>query len=189
MKTLKTTLLSAALMLTAIAASAGTYDFSYTFDGANTQDGNPLVVTGSFTGVQSGTDITDIANVHVFTNGVEFSGPLYAEAWNDTTSSWDGAIPAVVSTDVTKNNFIFADTDVSTDLNASNFFWIDGGQALAINFNQSDASNNALFGYESASASRWSVVAAAPVPEPGSYALLIAGLAAIGTCVSHRRNG
>lgn len=182
MKPLKAALCSAALALTSFAAQATTFDFTYLFDSLSTGDGNPLTVTGKFTGDQVGDIISNIANVQVSINGTAFSGPLFTEAWNDTTGNWDSSITPVISTNVTKNNFVIADVDVSTNPSAvSNYVYFTGGQAGAITFNHTDALNNPLSGFETASSVKWSVQAETPaVPEPSTYAMLLAGLGLMG---------
>jgi hypothetical protein len=186
MNILKATLISASLALTPLAANADSFNFSYSFNPFNTGDGNPLAVTGSLTGDLSDSFISNISNVQVSLNGVAFSGPLFVEASN-AGGNWDNSIAPVLSTDATQNNFIFADADVANNpFDASNYFWMTGGQVLAINFNASDANGNAPFGFENTVNSSWSLVAA-PVPEPESYAMLLAGLGLLGGIARRRR--
>jgi hypothetical protein len=182
---LKKLVISTALALAPFAASAATFDFSYTFDPNNTGDGNPLTVTGSLTGTLVGSFINNVANVQVAMNGTSFNGPLIAEAWNNTTQAWDNTLAPVVSTNAAANNFIFADTDVAVNPAPSNYLYFTGGQIAAINFNLTDVNGNAQSGFETANAQSWSLVAV-PVPEPSSYALLLAGLGLV-TLVARRR--
>jgi hypothetical protein len=178
MKLLKTLALSAALALTSAAASAETFNFSYTFSDAS-------VLSGSLTGVLNGLFIDDVSNIHVSLNGNEFTGaPLYAAAWDAVAQTWSASAP-VVSTNASLNNFIFADANVPTDFGVSNYFYFtndstNGTQVFANNLNTGDI---ALDG-PTATAS-WSI-AAAPVPEPESYALMLAGLGILGTMVRRR---
>ncbi len=186
MKNLKTTLAAAALTLISLSASATTFNFSYSFDPADTGDGNPVVLTGSFSGTQLGALITGIANFQVSLNGAAFSGPLQVEAWNYTTSNWDPATTPVISTDVAQTNFVVADADVSTNpAGVSNYFYISGGQAVAVTFNMTDAGNNPLEGVGTASNANWSVTA---VPEPANAALLMAGLGVVGLLARRRQS-
>lgn len=187
MNILKAALISASLALTPLAANADSFNFSYSFNANNTGDGNPLVVTGSLIGTQSGSFINNVSNVQVFLNGVAFAGPLLVEAWNTTTGNWDNTIAPVISTVATQNNFVFADADVANNpYDASNYFYMTGGQTLAINFNGSDANGNAPFGYEPTVPTSWTLVAA-PVPEPETYAMLLAGLGLLGGVARRRK--
>ena len=186
MKFLKTGLL-AALALASFAANAGTYNFSYSFDPNSTGDGNPLVVTGSLSGDLVGSFLQNVSDVQVALNGVAFNGaPLFAEGFNATTGLADNTVAPVISTDASQNNFIFADVDVATNpTGASNYFFISGGQTFAINFNTSDVSGNPISGYENTVNSSWNLVAA-PVPEPESYAMILAGLGLVGAIARRR---
>ncbi len=185
MTSLKTRLAAGLLALVSLSASATTFDFSYSFDPANTGDGNPVVLSGSFDGTQAGSLFTGISNFQIALNGTAFSGPLQVEAWNNATSNWDALIAPVISTDVTQANFIVADADVSTNpAGVSNYFYVLGGQAVAITFNVTDAGGNPLEGVETASNASWDVSA---VPEPANTALLMAGLGLLGALARRRK--
>ena len=187
MKNLTTCLCAAALALASFAANATTFDFSYSFDKNNTGDGNAVVLTGSFTGTQVGDLITDISGVQMALNGIAFSGPLLVESMNSATGNWDASLAPVISTDVTQSNFIFADADVANNPGGvSNYFYMVGGQAFAVTLNTTDVNSNPLSGFETANSASWTVTAA--VPEPSTYALMLAGLASIGLLVQRRRS-
>ena len=191
---------AAALAVASVSAHATTFNFSYTFNPTLssadvTNDNNPVVVNGSFTGALVGSSITDIANVQVALNGLSFSGPLFVSAWNAGTANWDDSIAPVISlTDVSKDNFVFADTDVATNPGGvSNYFYVTGSSvdlantgAGAITFNATDATGNALSGFSSTvNPAAFAVTAA--VPEPESYALAMIGLGIFGFGFLRRR--
>ncbi len=172
MNILKTAMFSAALALTSFAASADVYNFSYTFSDSS-------VITGSLSGTLDGSFIDNVSNVNVSFNGTEFSGsPLFAAAWNTTTGTWDNTIAPVISTNAALNNFIFADANVPTDFGVSNYFYFFndptlGHEAFAVNENTGDID------LDNPTNGSW-VLTAAEVPEPGSCALLLAGLGLLG---------
>jgi len=177
MKLLKTIVLSTALARAPLAAHAEVFNFSYSFDPANTTDSTALAVTGSFSGDLVGSFISNISNISVFLNGQAFTGPLVAEELDSSGNVI--AAPVQVSFNMGSNSFAFFNTtDPST---ASNFLAIAGGFISAVNTNQ--AGNN--FGFETADGAKWTL-ATVPVPEPSSYALLLAGLALM-TMVARRR--
>lgn len=162
--------------LLAASAHATTFNFSYSFDPANTGNGEPVVITGSFDGTAVGDLISDISNASLWINGTAFTGPLTISGIDTATGSPSGS--AVVSLDATQANFAFADDGLN------NFFTIAGGQAFAVDYNLTDSLGNAISGAEAASNASWAVAA---VPEPASYALLAAGLFVIGAATQRRR--
>lgn len=185
MNILKTLTLAASisLSLSSFAVHADAYNFSYTFT-------DNSVLTGSLSGTLIGSLINDISNVHVNFNGNDFSGAkLFSAAWNTTTENWDNTTAAVISTNGALNNFIIADTNVPSDLNTSNYFFFVndpngiGREVFATNLNSGDIA------YETPANASWTLSAiTAPVPEPGIYAMLLAGLAFL-FAYARRRQG
>ncbi len=184
MKIFKTMILAASVSLgiCSFAANADTFNFSYTFS-------DNTVLTGSLSGIQNGSFIDNISNVHVNFNGTDFSGVnLFSAAWNTTTEDWDNTQAAVISTNGALNNFIIADTNVPTDLNTSNyFFFINdangiGREVFASNLNNGDIAD------DTPPNASWTLTAVTvPVPEPETYAMLLAGLTTVSLIARRRR--
>ena len=154
-------------LLAGTAAHAETFDFSYTFD-------NGALVTGSLEGSLVGDTVQNISDIHLALNGTAFTGTLNAAGFNSDTGLLDR--PAVVSTDVTKNNFLFADADVA-GMNAglfNNFFEVTAAiGAFAGNANvlvDNSASDFVANG-------SWKL---APVPLPAGLLLFTSGLGLFG---------
>jgi len=98
-----------------------TFDFTYTFPDRN------RMVTGSFTGDLTGDVVNNIANVRVFFDGVEMPGPIYTAKYNSSGVPNYWLNGAVVSFDVTKNNFIFANGDLTKGGGFNSYFFILDG--------------------------------------------------------------
>src|SRR3984885_7995155 len=146
---------AAALLGASAAASASTFDFSYTFT-----DGQE--VTGDFTGTTTngGQSVTNISNIQVQLNGIAFApvttggvtfgnATLQANTWNPSLVAFDDTTPVTVYANGALNNFVFSDVDAATNTSPDyEFAYINDGtnnlfQAVAANFLQHDAFSTA----------------------------------------------
>jgi hypothetical protein len=159
-------------LLASVSAHAETFDFSYTF-------GDGPVVTGSLEGTLVGDVVQNISDVHAALNGTAFTGTLNVAGWNAGTSLFDST--AVVSTDASKNNFVFADADAAK-LNTGNFTNLfemitndpNANGVFATNAKITDGANSA---FDLAPNGSWSL---APVPLPAGLLLFSSGLGLFG---------
>lgn len=173
-------------------ASAGVFDFSYTF-------GDGQQVTGSLDGTTTdgGQTVSDISNLQVYLNGIAFTGgvgPLQLNAWNTSLESYDDTTPVVLSANESLNNFIISDVDAANSTAADYYFTLVndpagvGNSAVALNYLQSDSfsgpGTNQLAIDDGTGT--WSLTAA-PVPLPATLPLFISGLGGLGALGIGRR--
>lgn len=161
-------------------AQAATFDYSYTFDTGQ-------VISGSFTGDQSGQNITDIANITASLNGTPFTGPLYAMSYTgapnacNSVSCFSGT-GAIVSFNAQNNNFLFLNTDSPTDFVNSNyanvFYIIPYGGSERTSYYQPPTNTFIDYDNEHYIPNNWVLTAA--VPEPSTWAMMILGLFGVG---------
>lgn len=166
-------------MVASASAQAELFNYSYTFN-SNT------VVTGSFDGTAAGNLVTNLSNVSANLNGIALigSGSLYANSRSNSGSWQTGG--AVASFNGLQNNFIFLDTNYPTSATFQNFFAsvtypLNSQAVTAIEVNHSNlqrGGNNAPIS--------WSLVAS--VPEPETYAMLLAGLGLMGAVLRRRKS-
>lgn len=170
-----------ALVVGALNASADTYKYSYTFrDGAQ--------FSGTFDGTAVGNLVTGLTNVFANLNGT----PLNGGSSLLTYSVKNGFVQtggAAASFDGLQNNFWFMDAEFGTQTLEVVGGFVDGSiygvlRADYINTRQNVFHSDYRSEY---SASRWSLVAVPSVPEPESYALMLAGLGVVGV-VARRRS-
>ena len=163
------------------AAQASTFDFSYTFS-----DGQTL--TGSLEGTLSGDLVTNLSDISVTFDGNTYSGPLFAGVFNAASGAYDYSTnTAVVSTDATKNNFIFADNTDPTANNVKNFFYFFNGATPSGDPQAVLAGNTVTgdLGIDIPSSAQWTLK---PVPVPAALPLVISGLGLLAAAKRRRQN-
>jgi hypothetical protein len=184
MKLLVTAAAIAAALGASAAASAATFDFSYTFT-----DGQEI--TGSLDGTLTGTTISNISDLHVALNGIDFAGgtdasgatSLQIYGYDSANQSFDA--PAVFSTNSTKNNFEIADESPTGASQANYFFSFVNDPSFgtligAGNFLHSDSFSGpgaTQSAADFADAGTWKVT---PVPLPAALPLLLTGFGLLG---------
>ncbi len=186
-------LLTATIALTAPLSQAAKFDYSYTF-------GSGAVVAGSFTGTANGNLITDLSDISASLNGIGFAPTLYGIGYSNYAPNAYRWVPtgAVASFDGTQNQFMFADDTMTPghDSLQTYFFIVTsiiGGvaypEAFATLLNDgTHVEVDGVFRPYRYSPARWSVTAvAAPVPEPETYAMMLAGLGLLGVMTRRRK--
>jgi len=179
-----------AALMAGSASAQQHFSFSESFAyGFSTATGDlPVSVTGSFDGTLNGNLITGLSNISVFLNGQAFhgNGALYAGHYDDNLGYVSGG--GVVSLDGTASNFIFIDTDYS-DSNPASYNYLNYfisnlvvGDTAALFADTSHS--NYLYGGADTYLSGLRVAA---VPEPASWALMLGGLALVGSVMRSRR--
>lgn len=176
----------AAVAIVSTAAHSSDYTFSYTI-------ANHAVVTGSFSGTASGTGATDITNLWVTLNDIPGSGllPILSAGVPRMYSVESGS---VVSATVEGSSFLFGIPHSLIPGAYTETFLMNAslnGSFIPFYFSavrgDGQPSSTILQGLQGATEpSGWTLHQVAIVPEPETYAMLIAGLGLIGV-VSRRR--
>ena len=175
-----------AIALTASAAQANTYSFSYNFI-------NGIAVTGLFDGTASGGLVTDISNVSVFVNGVKKAEPLSVHSLQG--NSWENS--GVASFDGFRNNFSFDSAFTVGDdgiPRGFTFSFLTVGYPDDIHVvglldfsldpeHYLSTESSTLGGVQS----RWHLQEVSAVPEPETYAMMLTGLGILGFAARRRK--
>lgn len=178
------------IALCSFSAKADQFNFSYTF-------GSGDIVTGSLFGTQNSLYVENISNVSVSLNGTLFSGSpnLNQYGWVPDCCLAT-SIPPLVSFNGNLNNFGFFTGSPYVDGGAPSWFAmlaVNGPyQSVAVYLDGHYSSDVSLNGFQVISpeiqgafdASHWVLT---PVPEPETYALMLAGLGVLGFAARRRK--
>jgi hypothetical protein len=173
-----------ALAIAAVTAQAETFNYSYTFS-----DGTQ--VTGSFDGTSDGTLVTGLTKIFANINGTPFNGSGNLAGFNYDGTSSGGAVAAF---DGRKNDFAFIDSPVA---DWSKNYFVSGplGGPPPVPDYEVYAGGLYTYDYEyghmrtpyTFSDAQWSLTSVSAVPEPETYAMLLAGLGLMGAVARRRR--
>lgn len=167
--------------MAASGARAELVDFRFSSPFASGSNG-AIVIEGSFTGNLEGNMITGITNVSLFRDGNAFrgNGSLFTLQYDAKTRKWSEG--GWLSLDGSNNNVMFIDTNYAKgDAAFYNYY-------LSVNGMGNMTFQPSFYRYREARTEtmRVAVVAPAPVPEPGSWALLIGGFGLAGAALRRR---
>ncbi len=179
---LRTPCLSLLALGAALAANATVFEYSYAI---NDGHGYTALISGGFTGNIDGNFVKDLSDVTVFINGHQIGGTIYTAGYD---YSYGASFPAMVSFDVSQNNFLFINSNVqANDWDSTGFFSITAGDYFgnqAVAYLQTPFQNV----YESPLVqSHWKLTALS-TPDSGPT-LLMFGAALTGLAWFRRRQG
>jgi hypothetical protein len=165
----------------AATAQAAAFQFSFTFE-------NSTIVTGTLDGTQIGDLVTDVSNIYLYVNGVGFPNNGNLHSAGKDWANEDQWGPAILSFDGNKNNFLMANEYGQFSI----YWWFDPlNAALATiwfpGVNPTNGDELVYDGRKGGIPQRWNLSPVAAIPEPGQYAMLLAGLGIIGVAVRRRR--
>jgi hypothetical protein len=154
-------------------ANATTFEFSYTF-----KDG--LVVSGTFDGTANGNVVTGISNASLYLNGTNIGKNLSVYSFQDGSDFWYN-ITAVATFNGDGTNIIIADG--YRFASAENYFTIRAyGTPSSPTYYANLYSPEHYYNWSKSEMAGstiregWHLAAVGAVPEPETYAMLLAGL-------------
>lgn len=167
--------ITVSVAIAAASAYADTFDYSFSVNGT--------LITGSFEGVAAGNLLTNLSHVSARVNGLAILG---SGSLSPIGQSRYGLAPGVASFDGKENNFMFISPEGSPHGLTAGIEYV--GSLTDVNIVAQPASyahTGLLDASEIASSpTGWSVTA---VPEPETYALMLAGLGLIGAVTRRRK--
>jgi hypothetical protein len=178
---MKQILVTSALLasLTSLPAHATLYDFSYTYN-------KGVSVVGSLTGSLVGDYLTDVGNVHISVDGSPFYDYSFALAYSN--NSWNNTIDPIVSPNVFLNNFLFVDSNFPSDTSYTKYFYVINSPSFGL---QTAIYTSSVSTFDSSTNGSWSLSehrVAAPIPEPETYAMMLAGLGVLGFMTRRKKS-
>ncbi len=155
------------------AAHAKTFDLTYTFASGD-------VISGTVDGTLDGSFVDNLHAINLTFDGSAFTGTIAAQTWDPTQSGFSAEAPRL-SFDAASNEIVFLSSDGTYSFGLINDAANFGGQIVfATNLDSLDHSGASDLG-----TGTWSLTAA-PIPEPGSFALVLAGLGLVGVAARRR---
>lgn len=181
----KIALLSLCAATLASSLAATSFDYSYTFGGG-------VVVSGTFSGNQSGNLISDISDASLLVNGSPLGGTVMAFGYDPTATNlgtpWTGT-GAVISIDGTQNSFLFTNRNVAAgDFSQTGWLYsvpTSGGPFTEVVLRDPVTQVAYLWNWDQPLNSSWTVRS---IPDGGATVALL-GFALVGLGILRRRFG
>lgn len=186
-------LLSALAGLSPTVIAAQLFNFSYTFGSGN-------VASGSFWGDSNGSYVENIYGATVLANGMPNSGSgnLYVSNFVNADPINGHSTNGRIYFDGNLNNFAITESNWGNrEWNGNSWFYYTTINLTGVKGVSVGDSTNVPKGWidcavcygssGAADASRWILTAVNPVPEPESYAMMLAGLGLLGVAAGRRK--